>query len=213
MVLSVVCGMIAVLALTSCGRSEKKETEAVKAPQTNAPAITLVSTNVSVATIQTNFPLRGAGLLQLEMPTSWVAHVTESATNSEVPSTTILFANTEGLNFAIELTAVFDAENRLALNARSACEKAMENARPRALEKTVFVQDMSGPQFLGHYFSITDKTLVDRMPPPGEFKYLTQGTGKMAQVVMSFRIFSNNPAGDDRKTALEMLRNMQLIRR
>ncbi len=112
----------------------------------------------------------------------------------------------------MEFTALFDPENRLALNARAACEKALEKARPRALETNLSVQDLTGPEFLGHYFSITDKTLVDRMPPVGEFKYMVQGTSKLSQLVISFKIFSNNPKGDDRQKGLEMLRNIRFVR-
>ena len=42
---------------------------------------------------------------------------------------------------------------------------------------------------------------------------MIQGRAKMQQFATSFSILSNNPNGEDRKAALEMIRNVRFIAR
>jgi hypothetical protein len=190
----------------SCRRSEENT------PEAKSSSLTLLTTNIAATSNQTNFPIFGVGVLHFPVPMGWNV-VSRQAPPESVPMTTILFSSPPGTDFVAEFTALYDKDKKLAVNARTACQNAMENARPQALETNLQVQDLSGPEFFGHYFSITDKNLVDRIPPPGEYKYLVQGTAKMAQLVISFKIYSNHPDGADRKAALEMIRQVRFVPR
>ncbi|MDB6028781.1 MAG: hypothetical protein JWM68_5004 [Verrucomicrobiales bacterium] len=203
--------LVSVMALTmSCGRSDdsKKETE-------NQPwslVSTNVPTNVASTTIETNFPLRSIGSLRFRMPIGWQATMQETPSN-RVPAMTILFGPAKGLDFVVEFSALLGGKDLATLNTRSACEKALKQNLGAALEKKIEIQDLNGPEISGHYFSITDKNLVDQIPPPGEYKYLIQGNAKMARFATSFRIMANNPSAETREAGLEMIRTVRFVAR
>lgn len=203
--------LVGVMALTiSCGRSDdsKKETQV----QTQAPSSNRITTTLLSGTIETNFPLRTLGSFRFAMPAEWQA-VAQQTTSDRVPAISILFSPAQGLDFAVEFTASLAGENLPAMDTRAACEKTLKPNLASALDRRVDIQELKGPEISGHYFSITDKNLVDRLPPSGEYKYLIQGHGKMAQFATSFRIVSNNPSGEDRKAALEMIRTVRFVAR
>lgn len=199
------------LFVVACRQEEPKKSEVPPPPPaTNQPLDLLSLTTNTPNTVQTNFQIRNMGTLRFEMPVGWKAESKVTPSNM-VPSITILFTSTGGRDFAVEFVALLNGELDK-LDTRAVAEEALRNLRTNALESVLQLNELKGTEISGHYFSITDKNLVDRMPPRGEYKYMIQGKAKMARFETMFVIVSNNPDGSDRRAALEMIRNIRFVR-
>ena len=150
------------LMATSCRRSEEKPLET-----TNNPALQLISTNLSPLPGQTNFAIRSFGAFQFTIPAGWTATSQETASN-RVPALTVLFTPVEGNDFVVEFTALLGGNNLRTLDTKAALEKALQTTT-NALERKIEIQEFKGTEISGHYFSITDRSLLNRLPPRGEY--------------------------------------------
>lgn len=64
-------------------------------------------------------------------------------------------------------------------------------ASPQSVEGKLTAQPFSKGQVQGWYFSATDKA-----PPPGEFKYMSQGVGNFGPLAVTFTVLSHaDPKG------------------
>ena len=78
---------------------------------------------------------------------------------------------------------------------------AAKDAEPRSVEGSLSLQDFQGSSGHGFYFRATDKA-----PPPGEWKYLTQGMVRTGPIALTFSILTNDGGEATEKAALEMIR-------
>jgi hypothetical protein len=69
----------------------------------------------------------------------------------------------------------------------------------QAVEKAVTIQELRGKQTVGYYYSLTD-----RAPPPGEYKYITQGELLVGELLTTFTILHQDAMLPDKKLALAM---------
>jgi hypothetical protein len=71
---------------------------------------------------------------------------------------------------------------------------------PHAVEQTVELHELHGPQATGFYYSLTDNN-----PGPGEFTYLTQGESLTGDVLLAFTILSRSAGSPEVKQAIHSL--------
>lgn len=78
-----------------------------------------------------------------------------------------------------------------------------------AVEKSITLHDLQGPQMSGSYFTLTDKNLTIAAPQAGQYLYVTEGYAKIKGLILSFRLYSDHlsPAQDD---TLEMMKSVRL---
>jgi hypothetical protein len=84
---------------------------------------------------------------------------------------------------------------------RATVASAAKSAGSQSVEGALSIQDFQGTSGHGYYFKATDKA-----PPPGEFKYLTQGMIRTGAIALTFTILTNDGQEGITKAALELIR-------
>jgi hypothetical protein len=186
--------------------AEAETTAARGTPVTNA-----VTTNqVSVQTTQKDFPIKGDGTLQLTVPSTWHSS-TRDIRQAGNPVTVIELKPGSQQDFAVMLeVASVGEENTKKLDIKEILRTTGEIELPNSVEKSLAIQDLNGPELVGAYFTVTDKRYKVGMPQPGQYKYLTQGYGKLGGLVITFRVVSNRATGTGQTAALEIIKNAHL---
>ena len=149
-----------------------------------------------------SFKLPGHGELQLRVPDSWVAVVSQPSEN--LPPTIVLKAKS-GQPFQILITPVWAMAGGGPLpglaEVKQEVASAAKEAGPQSVEGTLPLQELSGTSNHGYFFKATD-----RAPKVGEFKYLTQGIVCLAQINLAFTILTNDGQDSVIKAALDAMR-------
>jgi hypothetical protein len=163
--------------------------------------------NAALSETPQRFKLPGHGELQLRVPASWVATVSQPSEN--LPPTIVLKAKS-GQPFEILVTTVW-AVGGGALPGLAEVKQevgaAAKEAGPQSVEGTLSLQEFSGASNHGYYFKATD-----RAPKVGEFKYLTQGIVCLGQINLAFTILTNDGQDSVVKAALDALREALQVR-
>lgn len=148
------------------------------------------------------FKLPGHGELQLRVPDSWAAVVSQPP--ESLPPTIVLKAKS-GQPFQILVTPVWAMGGRGGLpglaEVKQEVASAAKEAAPQSVEGTLTLQELSGASNHGYYFKATD-----RAPKVGEFKYLTQGIVCLGDINLAFTILTNDGQDSVIKAALDALR-------
>src|SRR4029450_4869802 len=84
---------------------------------------------------------------------------------------------------------------------RAAVQRGVDGAKTQALEKELRVVEFQGRTGPGFYFSATD-----RAPKPDEYKFLTQGAGRVGELSVTFTILTNDGQEAIVKQALDALK-------
>jgi hypothetical protein len=160
----------------------------------------LACSGALAASTPQSFALPGHGTLLFNVPAGWQTN--EKQLQGGPP--TIQFGPRSGAAFAVLITAVWGTTRAGApddAGIRSAVTSAAKDAEPRSVEGSLSLQDFSGSTGHGYYFRATDKA-----PPPGEWKYLTQGMVRTGAIALTFSILTNDGGEATEKAALEMIR-------
>jgi hypothetical protein len=184
------------------------------AAETNNPVASAGSTNSSSKTVtQMELTIPGKGKVRLTFPNAW-RDSSDQVTQLGVPVQQLQFHPADGAGFAILLEIIpVGMEKARELDTREALARPGQMELANSVEKKLNIQDFKGEEAAGSYFTLTDKKLVNTpQPPPGEFKYVTQGCAKLEDLILSFRVVSNQPAGDEKTAALEMIKSACLVR-
>jgi len=148
-----------------------------------------------------HFKLPGHGTLILNVPDSWRSDEKQS----EAGPPTIGFGAKRGAPFVVLITAVWGMTPGAVVpddaKIRATVAAAAKSAESQSVEGTLLIQDFQGTSGHGYYFKATDKA-----PPPGEFKYLTQGMIRTGAVALTFTILTNDGQEGVAKAALELIR-------
>jgi len=149
-----------------------------------------------------SFKLPGHGELQLRVPDSWAATVSQPSEN--LPPTIVLKAKS-GQPFQILITPVWAMGGSLPLPGLAEVKQevgfAANEAAPQSVEGTLPLQELSGASNHGYYFKAKD-----RAPKVGEFKYLTQGIVRLGEINLAFTILTNDGQDSVVKAALDAMR-------
>jgi hypothetical protein len=156
-----------------------------------------------LAASSSHISLPGGDELWLTVPATWNQKFESPQKN--MPAGVLLTPH-DGASFNVLLTPLSGTplapamtdENKL----RTIVTVAARNALAKSVEMTIPVHDLTGPDVHGFYFLATD-----RAPPPGEWKYLTQGVINIDGAPFAFSILTNDGGEAIAKSALELIRN------
>jgi hypothetical protein len=141
------------------------------------------------------------GELVLRVPQAWKDGLRQSP--DKLPPT-ITFSPSSGAPFKVMVTAGGGANPGMQApdmnTLRQQVESAAKNIATQAVEKSLKLQELTGPAIHGFYFSATDKA-----PKKGEYKFVTQGIARVGGIVLVFAIFTNDGQEAIVKAALEMI--------
>jgi hypothetical protein len=142
------------------------------------------------------------GVLELNMPISWQSNIYKPRENLPL---TIIFAPTEGNDFQGLITVLWDTVGESDFNnpekVRTLVEKDGKKVLPRAVESTIVLKEIRGPQNTGYFYSLTDKA-----PKPGEFRYITRGEMIVRNLILNVTILHRVKESEAVREALFMLR-------
>jgi len=147
------------------------------------------------------------GTLALDLAPDWSPEV--DAPGDGVPPT-VWLQKGNGERFAMLITPVWAAAGASADfgtpdGVRRIVESSAAKIAPGAVESRLAMEPVGGGK-VGFMFSATDKSLVGRAAPPGEYLYLTQGAVMVGKLLCTFTILTNDRPSPDAEQALEMLR-------
>ena len=147
------------------------------------------------------YAIPGHGRLNLSVPAGW--RVTSKAL-AQPPSLNLRFGPSSGDGFSLQVTAVWLDADKLANTTQASLKataiRSAEGPLRQAVEKAAVIQDLRGAQSAGFFFSLTD-----RAPPPGEYKYLTQGTYLTGEVMVVFTLLHREMPSPEKEQAIRML--------
>ena len=152
------------------------------------------------------FPVPGYGQFVLQVPEAWKDSLHQPPDN--MPPT-VFFTPASAAPFKVQLTvgtvtaAVVRSMDPDIL--RRMVESAAQNAAAKAVEDSLAVKELAGPELLGFYFSATDKA-----PKAGEYLFMTQGLARVKDMLLVFSIYTNDGQEAVVQAALEMLRGAVL---
>jgi hypothetical protein len=145
-----------------------------------------------------DIPLPNHGMLRLSISGSWAA---DARTMNDPPTAFLHIGPSKGKDFDTQLTVVWLSPANQATatpeSIRSNTERTGNSVLLQSVEKTLALQELRGSESVGTYYSLTD-----RKPAPGEFKYVTQGSFRVGEVLCAFTILSNNPNSAEVKQLL-----------
>ncbi|HTO50461.1 MAG TPA: hypothetical protein VML91_22695 [Burkholderiales bacterium] len=153
-------------------------------------------------TVERRFALPGHGNFVIQVPRDWKDQVRQQP--NQLPPT-IAFGPGSGNPFQVVMIPIWPPTKDYALpsrdQVRAAIERVAQEASSQAVEKELRVVELQGRSGAGFYFSATD-----RAPKPGAYKFLTQGTVLVGQLVVNFTILTNDGQEAIVKQALDALK-------
>lgn len=154
------------------------------------------------------YELPDHGRLALEVPDNWVDNVNQPP--ERLPPT-LSFKQKSGAAFEVLITPIWPADPAKRLTPEGIeqiVRGSAKKAESQAVERKLEVKPLKGTSGSGHYFFATDK-----VPAPGEYKYMTQGALTVGELLVTFTILTNPGQTDTVKQALELLTTAQHIDR
>ncbi len=170
-----------------------------------AAFLILASSNSLVADTATprKFPLPARGSIQMSVPSNWDDQLRQPP---QALPPTINFRARQGKSFEVLVTPLWqigaDTPPSTKDAIRQTVQKAADDAKGQAVEKTIPVIELSGAAGPGFYFSATDKSAK-----PGEYKYMIQGMLKVSDLTVTFTILTNDGQERVRQDALTMIKS------
>ena len=165
----------------------------------------VVTLSVSAAELNVALPEREG--LVFDVPAGWRSQVNRPRAN--LPPTIVL-GSSDPRGFQVLVTPIWPMGNVQApsrSDIRSLVQGAADNARPKAVEKTLPLTELSGPGLFGYYFAATD-----RSPEPDGYKFLTQGAMAFGELRITFTVLANEGSKSASAAALSMLRSLRRSR-
>jgi hypothetical protein len=149
------------------------------------------------------YELPNLDTLELTLPPGWVDNVDVPPGGAPL---TIQLTPADGAPFEVHVTpqAPDPAATRVMDPAalREAVRESAERIRPQAVEETIEIEPLQGASGAGFRFSVTD-----RLPPPGEYRRMTQGALQAGDLILWFTILTNDGQDAAVAKALAMLQS------
>ena len=163
------------------------------APATDTPGHTL-----------RRIELSGHGTLVLLTPSAWRVSATRAA--HDMPPTIELSPET-GEAFSAQITVMWlPTPEALQPSGIKKLVKAARRNAPRSTERKSEIRQFQGKTLAGYYFSA-----VDSEPAPGEWRYMTQGSAVLEDLLLSFTVLSNDPSEPEAAETLKILQSATRI--
>ena len=155
------------------------------------------------ANVEKKFALPERGFLQMSVPPNWDDQIRQPP---QALPPTIAFRARQGKPFEVLVTPIWRARPDIPVSTkdtiRQRVERAADDVKSQAVEKSIRLVEFSGSSGPGFYFSATD-----RAPKPGEYKFVTQGMLKVSDLVVTFTILTNDGQEQVMRDALSMLKS------
>jgi len=124
----------------------------------------------------------------------------------------VKFKPSSGDDFALMVEVINVGEkNAEQLDLQSVLTNAAGSDLTNAVQQSLEIHDLAGPQVKGCYFVLMDKSRTIAAPKPGEYLFLTQGYARVANVILNFRLVSNHLA-PEQDQALELIRTAKFAK-
>lgn len=155
------------------------------------------------------YPLPGdRGAFVLPVPAGWSEKITRP--QRDIPPTIRLRTSDDDgdlVAFVTPLWPEFGAapDFGTAAGVRRIVAASAARMADRAAERGIELVPIGGGR-TGFYFVATDKALVGRTPPAGEYRYVTQGALTVGALLCTFTLYANENPSDRVEAALDMLR-------
>lgn len=150
------------------------------------------------------FPIKGYGVLSLQVPAGWRESV-EPPSGVMPTILTLRAPSGEELLISVFTNTRREPDFASSSRVRSMAQKDGLEMLPTAVESSLELHELEGSSHLGYYYSFTDKSLVGKTPPPGEFRVLTQGHLGVGDFRLLFTILTNEKTSPVREEALRVL--------
>ena len=152
-------------------------------------ACLLAGKALSQSSTAKEYPVPGHGFLRMNMPLAWKV---EPRAMADLATLFLHISPTKGNSFDAQITVVWlNAANLGSTTPESIkanTERTGNGVLLQAVEKTLTLRELRGVQTFGTYYSLTD-----RIPAPGEFKHITQGSFLTGELLCAFTIHSESP--------------------
>jgi hypothetical protein len=153
------------------------------------------------------FPDMSAGKVLADIPPDW----TGTAPPASIPEATTSRFTPESSQDRVILVTIMQVVpgSAFASKRREGIEELVatsaEQAATQSEEGSLKVENFSSESVFGSYFSATDKA-----PPPGEYKYMTQGVASFGNLVINFIALSHGDPDETRDVLLGILKSLKL---
>lgn len=196
------------IVLSGCSNHDDTKSAAATAASNTSPADLSAQTKVEKV-----YPFRGAGVLRLTFPKTWIDSVKPVPEGRELVNVIRFMPFGMGdFEVSIEVRNLGEPMTK-AYDIKATLIQVGNLELTNCVEKSLDIHDFKGPEATGSYYTVTDKRWVEVQPGPGEYKYLTQGYAKLAGTVLKFRVVSNQPPGEETNEALAMIKGARFTRR
>jgi len=173
-----------------------------------AVSLVLIGGASAAETATKSYALPERGRFQMNVPVGWAEQLRRPAPASPP---TITFRPARGRSFEILVTPIWRVGTDVPASTKEAIrqsvQRAAEDAKGQAVEKSIPVVEFSSSTGPGFYFSATDKA-----PKQGEFRYMTQGMLKVGDLTVAFTILTNEGQEQVTRDAIGMLKSAVHIR-
>jgi len=147
-----------------------------------------------------HYPLGNSGSFRIDIPPSWNDEFQQPP---KMSPPTIFLSPTAGNRFLILVTPIWGAKKEFLKDEaiKEFVQKSAEKVKSQSVEKTLQLVEFRGTSGKGYYFFSTDKA-----PKPDEYKYMTQGTLAVGDLIVTFTVLTNGDHEQVAKEALTILR-------
>lgn len=149
------------------------------------------------------YPLPDHGNIQFKVPVLWADDLRQPP--NHLPPT-IAFKPKSGNRFEILITPIFSTPKGASLpnseKIKELVQQAAERAKLQSVEKNLRLIELKGTSGSGYYFSATD-----RAPETEGYKYMTQGTMRVGNLMVMFTLLTNDSQESVVNEALSMLKS------
>jgi hypothetical protein len=149
----------------------------------------------------------GHGALVFQVPAGW--KVSTVRPPADLPPT-IHFDPASGEDFSVQITAIWKGPGVADFPETSKLKDVVAKARDavvaEAATRDIPVLELSTGPVNGYYFTATDKKSKGK---PGDWRYMTQGSARFEDLVLSFTILSNDPQQPEAAATFAMFRTLK----
>jgi hypothetical protein len=154
-------------------------------------------------TAEKSYALPDHGTLRLIVPRDWKDELHPQQGTTPL---TITFQPAQGAPFEVLVTPIWRANADVPVATRETIaqrvRRSAEEIKSQSVETDIPLVEFASASGPGLYYSVTDKA-----PKPDEFRYLSQGMVKVAELVLTFSVLTNDGQADVVTATLEMMKS------
>jgi len=149
-----------------------------------------------------SYEIPGHATIEYSIPASWREEMRKTG-NAVPPS--LVFRPRKGRAFSVQMTLLWNdkegSDFTKAANIKSFVHKSGTAFLPNAVETELTLNELSGVDGRGYYYTLTDKA-----PRPGEYRYMTHGGIGVGNILLVVTVLSSEKDSAAAGEALVLLR-------